>query len=374
MQLTAKLKLECNGETAQALFRTMATVNAACSWLSEQVWASRVFGRFAMQKKYYAVLKEVFPALSAQAAIHVVRKVADAYQKDKKTLRKFESLGSITYDLRILSWKKGSVSIWTVNGRKKIPFVCGERQREQIKTQHGETDLLLQDGQLYLATCCDAEVPEVDTLHYTKPLGVDLGVANLATDSDGHVYPGSKVKNIRCRHRRLRTALQKCGTKSAKRHLKKLSGKEARFARDTNHVISKQIVAKAKRTVRGIAVEELTGIRERIRARRRQRAVLHSWSFFQLRQFLEYKAALAGVPMVAIDPRHTSCECSACGYIDKANRKTQKEFCCLRCGYTALADHNAARVIASRAYVSTPIAAMPEMALVASPRLWPWGC
>ena len=187
-----------------------------------------------MGKQRYAILREVFPALSAQAAIHVVRKVADAYQKDKKTLRKFESL--------------------------------------------------------------------------------------------------------------------------------------------RNHVISKQIVAKAKRTVRGIAVEELTGIRERIRARRRQRAVLHSWSFFQLRQFLEYKAALAGVPRVAIDPRHTSCECSACGYIDKANRKAQKEFCCLRCRYTALADHNAARVIASRAYVSTPIAAMPEMALAASPRLGPWGC
>ena len=117
--------------------------------------------------------------------------------------------------------------------------VCGEHQQAQLQTQKGETDLLLQDGQFYLATCCEMHEPEMQYKNYALPLGVDLGVAQIATDSDGNVYSGSKVKNVRFRHRKLRSALQKAGTKSAKRHLRKLSGKEARFARDTNHVISK---------------------------------------------------------------------------------------------------------------------------------------
>jgi putative transposase len=355
MQLTAKIKLDYNTETGSALFRTMALANAACTWLSEQVFESRVFGKFRMQKFYYLDLREMFPLLSAQAVIHVVRKVADSYKLDKKALRTYEPLGAITYDLRILSWKKDAVSIWTVDGRKTIPFICGEHQQEQLQTQKGETDLLLQDGQFYLATCCEMYEPEMQYKNYALPLGVDLGVAKIATDSDGNIYSGSKVKNVRFRHRKLRSALQKAGTKSARRHFRKLSGKEARFARDTNHVISKAIVRTAKGTCRGIALEDLSGIRDRITVRKSQRAGLHSWSFFQLRSFVEYKALLAGVAVVLICARNTSRQCSKCGYTDKRNRKTQDKFVCLRCGHAENADLNAARNIASRAYVITPI-------------------
>jgi len=355
MQVTAKIKLQYDAETGSFLFRTMALANAACTWLSEQVFESRVFGKFRMQKAYYLPLREMFPLLSAQAVIHVVRKVADSYKLDKKTLRTYEPFGAITYDLRILSWKKDTVSIWTVDGRKTIPFVCGEHQKEQLVTQKGETDLLLQDGQFYLATCCEMYEPELQYQKYALPLGVDLGVAQIATDSDGNVYSGSKVKNVRFRHRKLRSALQKARTKSAKRHLRKLSGKEARFARDTNHIISKAIVRTAKGTCRGIALEDLSGIRDRITVRRSQRAGLHSWSFYQLRSFIEYKARLAGVAVVTINPRNTSRQCSVCEYIDKRNRKTQDKFVCISCGHAENADLNAARNIAGRAYVITPI-------------------
>ena len=128
-------------------------------------------------------------------------------------------------------------------------------------------------------------------------LGVDLGVVNIATDSDGNAYSGSHVRSMRHRHRKLRTKLQKKGTKAARRKLKRLSGKERRFATNTNHVISKQIVALAKGTGRGIALEDLSGIRERITARTgKQRYDLHSWAFFQLGQFILYKAIGKGVP------------------------------------------------------------------------------
>lgn len=358
MRITAKIKLITSMEQTASLWATMVLANKCCNWLSEKAWETKQFSMPKLQKAFYYATRDMFWQLSAQAVLQCISKVADGYKLDKRTQRVFRELGAITYDLRILSWKHDVVSIWTIDGRKKIPFVCGERQREQLKSQHGETDLMLQNGQFYLGTCCDAVEPEVQYGNYQRPLGVDLGVANIATDSDGNVYSGSKVKNIRFRHRRLRSALQSAGTKSAKRHLRKLSGKEALFARDTNHVISKQIVATAKGTCRGIAIEDLSGIRDRITVRKKQRAVLHSWSFFQLRSFLEYKSALAGVPIVAIDPRNTSRECSECGYTDKRNRKTQDKFVCLSCEHAENADLNAARVISGRAYVITPIVAV----------------
>jgi putative transposase len=120
------------------------------------------------------------------------------------------------------------------------------------------------------------------------------------------------------------------------------SGQEARFARDINHSLSKQIVAPAQGTGRGIAMEELRGIRGRVKVRQKQRVVLHSWAFLQLKMFVLYKATLAGVPGVQVDPRDSSRECSCCGHIDKLNRPSQSVFSCRQCGYSAHADLNAA--------------------------------
>jgi IS605 OrfB family transposase len=124
-----------------------------------------------------------------------------------------------------------------------------------------------------------------------------------------------------------------------------------RFAADVNHQISKRIVAEAERTGRGIAVEDLGGIRGRVRLRKPQRATLHSWAFAQLGQFLAYKAEQVGVVFVQVDPAYTSQQCHRCGSIDKKNRRSQASFICGRCGFVGHADHNAARNIAQRGVV-----------------------
>ena len=147
---------------------------------------------------------------------------------------------------------------------------------------------------------------------------------------------------------RLRKRLQAKRTSSARLLLKKRRRKEARFAADINHQISKRIVAEAERTGCGIAVEELTGIRERVRLRKPQRATLHSWVFAQLGSFLAYKAKQGGVAFVEVDPAYTSQMCSACGSVDKRNRRSQAAFECGRCGFVGHADHNAALNIAAR--------------------------
>lgn len=155
-----------------------------------------------------------------------------------------------------------AVSIWTVEGRRIIPFVGGEHQYALLATRKGESDLTYQGSKFYLAATCD--VQEAPLLDAPEFLGVDLGVRNIASDSDGKRHSGSEVNSVRYRHRRLRCNLQKKQTRAAKRRLKKLSGKEARFARHTNHVISKEIVACAKGTNRGIKLEDLSGIRDRV--------------------------------------------------------------------------------------------------------------
>ena len=179
-------------------------------------------------------------------------------------------------------------------------------------------------------------------------LGIDLSVVHIATDSDGEMYPGAHLNSVRHRHRRLRKKLQKKGTKGAKRLLKKIAGKEARFAHHVNHTLSKRIVAKARRTGCGLAL----GIRDRVRLRRSQRAALHSWAFFDLVQKLRYKAERAGVPVVFVDPRHTSRQCPACRHTVRANRPTQALFRCVACGYSGAADYVAAVNIAVRGWAA----------------------
>lgn len=127
-------------------------------------------------------------------------------------------------------------------------------------------------------------------------LGVDLGIKNIAVDGDGGTYSGGHLNGLRNRHAKLRSRLQSKTTRSARKLPRKRSMNEHRFASDVNHVVSKRIVAKAKDTGRGIALEGLGGIRERITVRRSQRRVHHSWGFYQLRSFVEYKARLRGFP------------------------------------------------------------------------------
>ncbi len=195
-------------------------------------------------------------------------------------------------------------------------------------------------------------LPEDDGQH----LGVDLGIVHLATDSDGQTFTGAQVRAVRKRYHKRRQILQKVGTKSAKRRLKEKSGREYRFQTDLNHIISKALVKKAALSRKALALEDLTGIRQRTTVRREQRYERQSWAFYQLRQFLTHKAAWAGVCLVLVDPRNTSRTCSACGHCEKANRRNQASFHCQRCGMQMNADHNAAINI-SRAEVKWPMVA-----------------
>ncbi|MEV6332423.1 transposase [Streptomyces sp. NPDC051909] len=146
----------------------------------------------------------------------------------------------------------------------------------------------------------------------------------------------------------LRRKLHAKGTRSAKPRLKHRSREEQRQAVNINHITSKTIVTIAERTGRGIALEDLTGIRDWVRLRKGQRAQLHSWSFRQLGAFLEYKSRRAGVPLVYVDPAHTSQQRSECRHIDRMNCVDQATFARRACRFLAHADDNASHNIARK--------------------------
>lgn len=345
MKLTAQVKLQPTPEQYDLLKATLEEANAACNWISQEAFNEKVFGQFSIHKLVYYSARERFN-LSAQMVVRAIAKVADSYKISKKKQCGFKLRGAFPYDNRILSWKldKREVSIWTINGREKIPFVCHDRALELLQGERGETDLCFIRGDFYLFVACEVETPE--SVDVDGALGVDLGLVNVATDSDGEQYSGAHVISIRERRHRQRKRLQSKGTKSSRRVLKQLSGRERRFMKDVNHQISKQLVEKAQRTSRAIALEDLSGIRDRVRARRSQRRKLHSWAFHQLGQFVKYKAELAGVPVAFVDPAYTSQTCSCCGFVSKSNRTSQDTFLCKSCGHSANADYNAAINIA----------------------------
>ncbi|WP_370013348.1 RNA-guided endonuclease InsQ/TnpB family protein [Nocardiopsis sp. Huas11] len=211
----------------------------------------------------------------------------------------------------------------------------------QAAPRRGESDLVFRDGVWFSHATC--EVPGVEQYEPDGFVGVDLGIVDIAATSSGYRAAGRGFNRYRRRHQRLRTKLQKKGTRSAKRLLRKQRRKESRRARDIDHVVSKTIVTGAERTGRGIALEDLRGIRERVRLRRPQRVALHSWAFAQLARFIVYKAKRAGVPMVFVNPAYRSQTCAECDHAERANRVSQALFTCRDCGVVAHADRNASR-------------------------------
>jgi len=187
-------------------------------------------------------------------------------------------------------------------------------------------------------------------------LGVDLGIVQLATDSTGESFSGAKVHDVRMRYHTRRHVLQTIGTRSAKRRLRKMSGREKRFQSNTNHVISKALVRKAVVSRKALALENLIGIRARTTVQRKHRYERHCWAFYQLRMYIAYKAAWGSVEVRFVNPAYTSRTCSLCGHCEKANRQSQASFKCKQCGFCLHADYNAAINI-SRASVKVPMVA-----------------
>lgn len=325
----------------------MQEANDACDSISEWAFSNKTFGQFKIHHGTYHTIRGGFN-LSAQMVVRCIAKVCDSYKLDRaadrrKRLRTFRQYGSVAYDSRILSYKGNITSIWTVQGRQKIPFVTVQHYAELLKYAQGEADLAYVKGKLYLLQTCD--VPHENEKSFDDCIGADLGLTNILTDSDGTNYEGKAMNALRKKREKVRASLQSKGTRGAKKVLKRISGRERTTTKIINHTIAKAIVAKAKQEQKAIALEDLKAIRDRTnkRLRKSQRGLHNRWSFYQLRQFVEYKAKLEGIPVMVIPAAYTSKTCHKCKRI---GNRSGEVFKCTNCGVFH-ADANAAKNIRS---------------------------
>lgn len=340
MKLTLKIKLLPTDEQANLLLETMKEANTVCNAISEVAWGKKIFNNFKLHHETYHAFKASFK-LSSQVLVRCVAKVADAYKLDKKTKRQFRPLGSIGYDSRIMTYKPNNVvSLWCIGGRQKINFVC--HNPDYIPYIKGEADLVYKKGKFYLFQTVD--IPEEDIEDVEEFIGVDMGLLEIAALSNGKNFSSKKLNDYREKRQKVRSSLQRKGTKGSKKVLKRLSGKERTTSTIINHTISKQIVQLAKSEGKGIAIEDLKGIRFSSNNKGKKfRTRIGKWNFNQLRSFLTYKSLLNGVKLVDVPPAYTSKTCHNCFHI--GNRQGKK-FTCTNCNSVFDADENAAKNIA----------------------------
>jgi IS605 OrfB family transposase len=351
--LTIVCKIQPTPEQAKKLDSTFGAFANACNYINSTV-NPKIKNKNRIQAEVYKTVRERFK-LSANLAVRACARVASNRKTadlKKRPVKAFKPT-SVDYDARIFSYreKDQTVSLSTVAGRERVQLILGNYQIGKLKGKIPTSATLSKhrDGKLYIHIQIKDQTPSPRSTD--KCLGVDLGRRDLAVTSDGVNWNGENITKVRDRFSKVRASVQKKGTKGAKRLLKRLSGREKRYQTWVNHNISKQVISRAVEQGASVAVEDLTGIRDRTNTQPRsktERRRSNSWAFYQLRQFLEYKGVKSGVKVVAVSPRYTSQTCHKCLHIHPKKGKSYrsgKTFKCGHCGFSGDADLNGAKMI-----------------------------
>ena len=347
---TLSCKLVVPPPVAARIDATLEAFAQACNFVADWGNEHKKHRQYDLHKGCYRDIRERF-GLSANLAVRAIARVAPRLAHAKTRHSRFKPT-SIDYDARIfkLDMSSETVSLRLIEGRYILALALGDFQRERLAGQR-PTSATLKKGRknrYYLDVQVKEEAPPTQDADDT--LGVDLGIRHIATDSAGHQFQGQDLADYRQHRANVRARLQakadtgsKQTRKACRRALKRLSGRERRHQKRINHEISKQLVAYAKKHGLAIVFEILKGIRDRCRFHKGQRRALHSWAFYQLQQFVEYKAQSAGGRVLHVDPRYTSKTCADCLHVGV---RRQDDFSCKNCGQRSHADFNAARNIA----------------------------
>lgn len=358
--LTIVVKLQPTPEQVLKMDATLQAFADACNYVNENT-PPKLTNKIALQSLTYQTIKDQF-SLVSNMAVRVAARVAANRKTAKlkgKPVKKFApSSMDCDKDLFTFREKDWQVSLATIQGRERIKLNAGNYQRGKLKGAKPTSAQLCKhrDGSFYLHVQLKDEAPE--PTQSSNVIGVDFGRRDIAVTSEGDKWDGQGIQQTRDRFSKVRVSLQakaSKGTRSTRRRarqvLQRLSGRERRYQQWLNHRISKAIVRQAKALNATIAVEDLTGIRERTNQQPRsktERRRSNSWAFYQLRMFLFYKAIQAGVKLIAVNPAYTSQTCHKCLHIHPVRGKSyrsDKRFKCGSCGWHGDADLNGSMMI-----------------------------
>ncbi len=357
------MKLTPSPVQADALTETSRLFTQAFNRFVELGWDAGVSNATKLHYLAYYPIRSELPTLNSNLINTARAKAAEAI-KSAFALKKLERTVSMPisdacpprYNVHTykVDWESQTVRISLVGERQTIRFNVPDYNAAYAGYPVDTADLLFRHGRWWLHVVVTVPAPEIAPTD--QIVGIDLGITRPAVTSNNRFLGKRAWKAIEGKLFHLKRALQKQGTKSAKRHLKRVRHKQARFRRNTDHILSKQIVASAE-SGGTIVLENLTDIRKRTNIRKRTATSrrVHSWSFAQLKSFVVYKAEERGCTVVAVDPRHTSQMCSCCGHTARNNRRSRGRFVCQKCGYELHADLNAARNIAAKYHTSVAI-------------------
>lgn len=344
MKRTISIRLETTPEQHKNLAELQEAFLASCNAIVPHVVEHRCWNRVALHNLTYSKIRASSP-LGSQMVCNAIFAVCKAYKnktidkKDTMPVIRFHKNRSVHFDKRTYSIRGDTLSLYTLEGRIRVPMHFGPFQREYF--EYGipkEAELVCKKGRWYFNLVLDLPDPPIS--ENKELFAVDLGENTLAATSRGKIYGGGKIRHVRDKFLAKRRKLQSNGSKSAKQLLKKISGKEARRMKQINHEVSKQIVQEALDHKAGILVlEDLTNIRKRIKAGKRIRTRLHRWAFGQLQTFLQYKAEAKGLQVIYVNPAYSSQICSFCGALGERH---QHHFRC-NCGNKQHSDLNASR-------------------------------
>jgi putative transposase len=366
MLRTASIRLNVTAEQAASLSALRTAYAEACNRLVPLVQTERCWNRVGLHRLGYQLLRQTTP-LGAQMVCNAIFSVCKAYRAQRARGRiaagsavpavRF-NCASVHFDHRTYTLKAETVSLSTLRGRIRVPMILGDQQRQLLECGlPKEAELVCSRGHWFFNLVLEAADPE--SVASGPVMGVDVGENTLAAASTGRIWGGEALRHRRDQHLALRRRLQSNGSQSARQTLRQVSGKEMRRVKHINHETSKAIIEEAQRIgAAKIVLEDLTHIRDRLRAGRRMRTRLHRWAFRQLQSFVEYKACAAGIVIEYVDPAYTSQTCSACGQL---GTRLKHRFEC-SCGFRAHADLNASRnlarigetAVSPRAAVNTP--------------------
>ena len=359
--LTYAVRIKVSPDQSKTLSDTCAVYLECCNMVSKVAWEYRTISQKTLHQLVYRRLRDEYK-VKAQMAQSSLTRVIGNYRTIKEMHGSPWATGRPEYrspgydlvwnrDYSIL--KDGRLSVSTLSGRIKLPVDWDHVPEAYRRGKFGTARLLNRGGKWLLLIPSTVELP--DPAQPQQVVGVDMGVRFLATTYDGEgrtvFYDGKEVKRKREHYKKLRASLQKKGTRSARRRLRKIGKRENRWMRDVNHQVSKALVSRQSKPTL-FALENLSGVRRATeKVRKGDRYVQVSWAFYQLRQMIEYKAANAGHYVIVVDPRYTSQTCPTCGIVRKVNRrKKTHEYQCSNCGYRSNDDRVAAMNIQRLGY------------------------
>lgn len=304
-------------------------------------WSFKVksYNKNKAHKELYAKFREEYPEIPS-ALVQCVRDTAlESVKRVKfKTKPKKKKASSLRLNRCLITLKKNSISVIHPKKRFKFNFEYPEYFSEYKNAKFKGATLQYKKSTNSIVLNLQFEFQDVPYVKSGEILGIDRGLYNIVSCSNGFQIKGNKLRARQRKDLYNKRNIQSKGTKSSKRKLKKLSGRYARFSANINHIISKQIVNIPN--VQTIVFENLKGIGKKRKGKVLNKWI-HSWTFFQLQTFVEYKAKEKGIAVKYVDPRYTSQKCSRCGFSDKENRHKHK-FHCKHCGSLFDADLNAA--------------------------------